>query len=139
MREWTPLLIVALPPLLGLLDVALYQLGGNDATFSRVMLTARQRNPLVAVNTAYTLCLMMGHLFTAVGEPAPPRYEVLARCAVALSPTVYALIIIWADNGAVAAHRRVLENGPVGLGAYMTAAGLVGGFVGAAWLPQHDA
>lgn len=139
MREWTPLLIVALPPLLGLLDVALYQLGGNEATFSRVMLTARTRNPLVAVNTAYTLALMLGHFFFPAEGPPPPAYEVIGRMVVLLSPTVYTLIVIAADNGTAAAHKRALEAyGPAGLAGWMFAASLAGGVAGALGLPQHD-
>lgn len=138
MRELTPLLIVALVPGLGLLDYGLYRLGGNEATFSKVMLDARLRQPLVALLTAYSVGVMLGHFFLPTTAPAPPPHETVGRALCALSFTIYGLIIIWADNGGAAAHKRALEaGGHAAFAGYMLAAVVVGGLVGALVLPQH--
>lgn len=139
MREWTPLLIVALPLTMGMIDVALFKIGGNDATISKVMLDASVRQPLVALSTAYSFAVLMGHFFFPTwADAAPPAHEVIARMVVVLSPTIYALIIIGADNGAAAAHKRALEfGGQLPLAGYMMLAMIVGGLAGKFILPQH--
>lgn len=139
MRDWTPLIIVAMPLALGLLDIGLYRLGGNEATISKVMLDASVRQPLVALSTAYSFGVLMGHFFFPThADCAPPTYEVIARMVVVLSPTVYAMIIIGANDMATIAHKQALEQGgQTSLALYTTAAFIVGGFFGRLVLPQH--
>ena len=137
----TALVIVAIPLLLGALDVLLYYVGGNAATISYVMLGAGAARPLVAVSTAYTFGVLLGHLyFPEYAAVGPPAFEVVGRMVVVLSPTVYALIIIGAGNGTLAAHRAALEaGGSWSLAGYMLAAAVAGGLVGRYVLPQHVA
>lgn len=135
----TACIIVAIPIGLGLLDVGLYWLGGNDSTISAVMLAIRAGRVLVALSTAYSFGVLLGHLFFpefTTSFPAP--YEVIARMVFVLSPTFYALIIIGAGNGTLEAHRHALEShGQLLLAVYMTGAAIVGGLLGKFALPQH--
>jgi hypothetical protein len=134
-----PLLVVSLPLLIGLLDFALYKIGGNEATISKVLLNNALNRPLVALSTAYSVGVLLGHLFFPVyGEDMPPGYEVIARMLVALSPTFYALVIIGAGGAAAGAHyHALLRGGQPLLAAYMIAAATVGGVAGKFVLPQH--
>lgn len=111
LREWTPSIIVAIPLFLGLLDVLLYWLGGNDATISVAMLRARARNPLVILSTTWTFGLFIGHVyFPTFTHTPPPSYEVLARLCVCLSPTIYALIVLRFGGAAADEHLKALEG-----------------------------
>lgn len=135
----TPLLIVAIPLILGLIDVCLYYFGGNDATFSRVMLNLSKNRPLVALSTAYSFGILMGHFFFPTWtERSPPTYEVLARLVVVLSPTFYAMIIIGAGNGVAKMHDEVLEaGGQWPMVGYVLFGFVAGGVAGKFALPQH--
>lgn len=137
----TPVIIVLIPLILGLLDVLLYWMGGNESTISWVMLSVRNKYPLAALSTAYTLGVFLGHLyFPKFVDQGPPVHEVLARMMVGLSPTFYALIITSAGNGVNAAHTRALESGgQMVFAAWMLLAVVGGGTVGAFVLSQHVA
>ena len=141
MAQWTPLLLVAIPLCLGLLDVLLYWLGGNEATFSATMLAIRVKYPLSALATAYTLAVFLGHVFfPQEAEFGPPVHEVLARMMVALSPTFYALIIFAAGNGASAAASRAVDgHGQMAFAGWMLLCVVFGGAVGRFVLCQHVA
>jgi len=139
MRELTPLVIVSIPLLLGAVDLALYHFGGNEATISKVFLDISAARRLVALSTAYSFGVLLGHLFfPTFAAAAPPTYEVIARMVVVLSPTVYALIIIGAGNGLAASHERAIgQGGQLALAGYMLAAIIAGGVVGKYVLSQH--
>lgn len=139
MSEWTPALVVAIPILLGLLDVLLYWLGGNEATFSATMLAIRVKYPLSALAVAYTLAVFLGHLyFPKSAETFPPVHEVLARMSIGLSPTFYALIILAAGNGASAAHSHAINTGgQLVFAGWMLLCIIAGGLVGRFVLCQH--
>lgn len=139
MPNWTPFIVVAIPLLLGALDVFLYWTGGNSATISWVMLTRRASQPLVALSTCYSFGVLLGHFFLPqFTNTSPPAYLVIARMWFALSPTIYALIIIAFDNGTLEAHRKALQSGGQGLFAlYMSLAFHAGGVVGCFVLAQH--
>lgn len=139
MSQATPLVIVGIPLILGMLDVALYYFGGNEATISKVMLNISGTRKLVALCTAWSLGVLMGHLFfPTFTERSPPAYEVVARMWLVLSPTVYALIIIGAGNGVAAAHSHALAHGgQLALAGYAVAAAVAGGVAGKLMLPQH--
>jgi hypothetical protein len=133
----TAFVIVATPLLLGLLDVLLYALGGNESTISYVMLSASACRPTVALATCYTFGVLLSHLFLPVNEDGPPRYEVLARMMFVLGPTFYGLIIIGAGNGTLAAHdRAIAAGGQAAFAGKLLAAVSVGGLMGRL-LPQH--
>lgn len=139
MRDWTPFIIVAIPLGLGMIDVYLYYVGGNEATISAVMLEIRASRPLVALALAWSIGVFLGHLFFPVfTAQGPPTSEVIARMFVVLSPTIYALIIIGAGNGTNEAHTRALETGgQLPLAGYMSIALHLGGLAGKFGLPQH--
>lgn len=138
MRDWTPIIICVIPIGLGLLDVLLFWLGGNEATISWVMLVRRASQPIVGLSTCYSFGMLLTHFYLpSVGE-SPRPYQIVARLLVALSPTFYAIVIIAFDNGTLEAHRKVLAaGGSKTYALYMSAAVHFGGFVGWAVLPQH--
>lgn len=139
LREWTPVIIVALPLLIGLIDLALFYTGGNEATISAIMLDIRTSRPLVALSTSYSAGVLFGHLFfPEFTDKSPPPHEVIARMVVILSPTIYALILIGHANGSLEAHRRALEaGGQLLFAVYMNLALIAGGLAGKFGLPQH--
>lgn len=141
MREWTPLIIVCIPLALGLLDVVLYWLGGNEATISMVMLQARVSSPLSALATVYTFGLLIGHLyFPNFTLFPPPAHLVVARMFVALSPIFYGMTIIGFGNGANTAHTQILDSGgELSFAGYVLAAFIFGGLIGRFVLCQHVA
>lgn len=134
----TALVVVAIPLGLGLLDVCLYYLGGNESTISYVMLSARAARPLVGLSTVYSFAVLVRHLFFPVyAAESPPPYEVVARMWFVLSPTVYALIIVGNGNGTLAAHQHALEAGGLNWYAVYTLAAAVVGWWAGQFLPQH--
>ena len=137
--RFTPLLIVSLPLLIGLIDVLLYTFGGNEATISKVMLNTAGNRPLVAMSTAYSFGVLFGHLFfPAYSNELPPTHEVIARMLVVLSPTFYAMVIIACGNGTARAHElALLRGGQIALAGYLIATAVAGGVVGKYALPQH--
>jgi hypothetical protein len=134
-----PLFVVSLPLLIGLLDYLLYRVGGNEATISKVLLNTAGTRPLVAISTAYSVGVLMGHLFfPAFGEEEPPGFEVIARMIVALAPTFYAMVIIGGGGAAQFAHSHALiRGGQWLLAVYLLLAAAAGGLVGKFVLPQH--
>ena len=142
MERWTPLLIVALPLAIGLLDLFLYKLGGNQATISWVMLTTAAKDPFVALSTCYSFAVLMGHcFFPKVGTEPPMAYVVIARMLVVLSPTLYLMVIIAFGGGEGAEEARGLlrSGGSWGFAGWMLLAGIAGGVAGHVGLPQHVA
>jgi hypothetical protein len=139
LHRLTPLVIVALPLLIGLLDVVLYYLGGNDATISKVMLNNANASPLVALSTGYGAGVLIGHFFfPAFAAEPPPPYQMIARMSVVLSPVMYALIIIGAGDAATKAHTHPLLTDRQGmLAALVVLLFTLGGVAGKFALPQH--
>lgn len=137
--RFTAGVIVAIPLGLGLLDVALYATGGNDATISKVMLSVRSSRPLVALSTAYSFGVLLGHFFfPTFVEDASTIGDVLGRMLVVLSPTGYALFVIGLGNGTLQAHKVALETGgQIAFASYMTGLFVLGGIAGKYVLPQH--
>lgn len=139
MEKLTPLLIVALPLAIGILDVILYKWGGNEATISWVMLSISFKQPLVPLSVFYSFAVLMGHcFFPEYTHTPPPAYEVVARMFLVLSPAIYSLIIIGAGNGSAEANRTALRAwGEPGFALWMVVAALVGLAAGHYGLPQH--
>jgi hypothetical protein len=139
LSKLTPMLIVSLPLLVGLIDVLLYHFGGNEATISKVMLNHTSRQPLVALSTVYSVGVLVGHLFLpAFSNQTAPTHEIIARMVVVLSPTFYALIIVGIGNGtAYANNNALLAAGQWVFAGYILAAFVAGGVVGKIVLPQH--
>jgi hypothetical protein len=136
-ERWTQIIIVALPLLIGLLDYFLLRVGGNAATISAFMLRLRMEQPYVALSTAYSFAVLMGHLFFPdFTEKTPPGYEVIARMFFVLSPTFYAMImILFGDPPDVT---EILKPGAQWwFAAKMLAASIIGGLAGHYGLPQH--
>lgn len=91
--EWTPLIVVGILVVCGLIDYALYRTGGNEATISYTLLTARVQNPAVAHLTAYMFGVFIGHVYyPSAAKVAPKEYIVLMWAVVTLSP-VFAVCI----------------------------------------------
>ena len=140
METWTPLLIVSMPLMIGLLDLLLYKLGGNDATISWVMLVTASRDPFVALSTAYSFAVLMGHcFFPKIGEVPPAAYVVVARMLVVLSPTLYLMVIIAFGGGQGTDEARGLlqRGGSWAFAGWMLLAAIAGGIAGHVGLPQH--
>jgi hypothetical protein len=134
----TALLLVAIPWVLGLIDLWLYVRLGNAATFSWVMLTTAARHSSVPYAMAYTFGVLQGHFFLpAHGEAAPPGYVAVARLVAALAPVLYAMILI-AFNADDAVRLRPATPDEQGwLAAKLLAFTAAGLFVGRLVLPQH--
>jgi hypothetical protein len=136
----TPSIIVASPLFLGLVDLALFKLLGDDATISKTMLRAAAERPLVALSTTYSFGVLIGHLFfPAFKADCVPVAEILARMIVILSPTIYALIMVATSNAeADRVHKALISQSQYWLAAEIMLAFFVGGCGGKFGLPQHS-
>ncbi len=136
--KWTPLIIVGLFPFIGLIDILLYRLGGNNATISWRMLISNFKFPMVSLGLAYSCGVLMRHCFFPVmGEDVPSLFEVLARMSIVLSPLTYTLVIVLSGNGTADANKRVLwYGGQWGMMGYVCLA-FVLGMIAGRFLPQH--
>lgn len=140
MEKWTQIIIVSLPLMIGLLDVALLKLGGNQVTISRVALKISLQQPMVALAICYSFAVLIGHLFfPETTRESPPYHETIGRMFVVLSPTIYAMIIIYAGDGAAKIHKETIR--PAGqqwvFASYMLLVAILGGIAGRYGLPQH--
>lgn len=126
-------------PLLGLLDFALYKVGGNAATFSAVMLATRAAQPLTALALTYSTGVMLGHFYLpVVSAELPSGPEVFGRMLVLLSPTFYTMTILSSGDATIGAHRHAIEGaGEVGFAVWMSFWFHVGLAAGRFGLPQH--
>lgn len=64
-RVFWLVLLLAMPALILLLDWAVYNLAGNDATLSRMLLNVQSRWPLLAICFAFDAGIIVSHLFLA--------------------------------------------------------------------------
>lgn len=140
MNRWTAILAAAILPALALLDLALYCIAGNKATFSVALLTIRVKYPLVAHATAYTFGVFLGHVFfPSADNTVPALHEVLARLMLGMSPTFAALIIIAAGDGqaVVKGSAIVALDNQIKFAGLMLFAHVAGLLVGRFVLAQH--
>lgn len=136
--KWTPVIIVALPLIIGLMDVALLHWGSNKATISYTMLKISTHHPLVPLSITYSFAVLMGHLFfPEMRANDQPAYETVARMFVVLSPTVYSMVIIAYGNRIEGLHREALSGDRWVFAFYMIVAAVLGGIAGRYGLPQH--
>ena len=139
MDRWTPLIIVALPLVIGILDVFLLYAGTNKATISYAMLKVGSHDPLVPLSVCYSFAVLMGHCFFPMVGPQDPTYKTLAKMILVLSPTIYALIVIGCGGTEIKdVHREALiGGGRWWFALYMIAVAVIGGMAGHFGLPQH--
>lgn len=100
MDRYTPLIVVLIPCVLGLLDILLYYKGGNEATISVALLHVRVKHVIVAWVMQYTFGVFYSHCFMPAPDPTPPpTHIVLAWFTVGLAPTFAILILIFSGDG----------------------------------------
>ncbi len=138
--KWTAIIIAAILPVLALVDVMLYWIGGNAATISAVMLTIRVKYPIVAHSVAYAFGLFLGHVFFPCADTHEPKtIEVLAKLVTGIAPIISAMLIIAAGDGQSAVGQQHITD-PVNQAKFAclhVMALIVGGLVGRFWLSQH--
>lgn len=134
----TAIVVAAIIPCLGLLDVLFAWVGGNEATISAVNLAIRVKFPLVAKSVGYCFGLYLGHVYFPSAEPvAPPFHEVLARLLSGLGPFWYAIVLIASGDGEAANADVTGGQAQLIFAAEMLLWLVVGGIVGRFWLSQH--
>ncbi len=134
----TAIIVAAILPVLGLMDVLFAKMGGNEATVSAVMLTIRVKFPLVAKCVSYSFGLFVGHVFFPSAEPeAPEMHEIFARLIAALGPTFYAIILIASGDGQAAKEDITAPKSQAIFAVEMLAWHIAGGLIGRFWLSQH--
>jgi hypothetical protein len=69
-REVTGLLIFSSPVLLAALDLLLYEVGGNEATISKLMLDTYQKHPSFGWVAVELTMMLFAHLFWPTHQPA---------------------------------------------------------------------
>lgn len=105
----TSLIVVLIPLVLGLIDIFLYWMGGNEATISVTMLAIRVKYAIVAWITAYTFGVFYGHCFLPAPEVVPPpTHWVLACFIMGMSPTFAALVLIFSNDGGRLEHNHIV-------------------------------